>query len=223
MKSSNPIRKFGLKLRSLREDHELSMDEFCSRYNAKYGTKLNKSTLSRYENMTQEPMVSTVKRFADFFNVDVAEFIDDEASNSENDFHESLGILPLPPMKRVPLIGTIACGNPILAVELHEETVEMPEDIHADFALRCRGDSMIDARIYDGDLVYIRRQPIVENGQIAAVLIDEEVTLKRVYISPDRILLQPENNMYQPLIYVGKEMQQIRILGLAVAFLSGVR
>lgn len=87
----------------------------------------------------------------------------------------------MPKTKKVPLIGTIACGTPILAVENIECDVDMPENIRADFALRCKGDSMIDAHIYDGDIVYIRKQPIVDNGEIAAVIIDDEATLKRFY------------------------------------------
>ena len=138
---------------------------------------------------------------------------DDMDINLEN-------ILSFPQMRRVPLIGTIACGTPILAIEDFEETVNMPEDVRADFALLCKGDSMINARIHDGDIAYIRQQPNVENGQIAAVQIDDEVTLKRVYFSGNRLVLQPENPIFQPLIFVDDEITSVRILGLAVAFTS---
>ena len=129
-------------------------------------------------------------------------------------------IIPMPSTYEVPLIGTIACGNPILAVEEADETVEVPDFIHADFALRCKGDSMINARIFDGDVVYIRKQPQVENGQIAAVLVDDEATLKKVTLFPDKLVLEPANPMYDPLVFRGEEMNQVEILGKAVGFTS---
>ena len=133
-------------------------------------------------------------------------------------------VIPLPEMRRVPLIGAIACGKPILAVEEAEETVAVPDFIHADFALRCKGDSMINARIFDGDIVYIRAQPQVENGQIAAVRIGDEATLKRVYYTPDRdrVTLRPCNPLYPDLDYAGADLEQIEVLGLAVGFFSAV-
>ena len=132
-------------------------------------------------------------------------------------------ILPFPAMNAVPLIGTIACGEPILAEENIEGQVDMPEHVKADFALRCKGDSMINARIYDGDIVYIRQQPTVEDGQIAAVLIGNDATLKRVHFFPDHIVLEPENPQYRPLVYWESDMNSVRILGRAVAFTSKVR
>lgn len=132
-------------------------------------------------------------------------------------------LLPLPKTKKVPLVGTIACGTPITAVENIEDYIDMSEDVHADFALRCKGDSMINARIFDGDIVYIRQQPDVENGEIAAVLIDDEATLKRVFKHKDSLELRAENPTFPSLYYEGSELETIRILGKAVAFLSEVR
>lgn len=132
-------------------------------------------------------------------------------------------ILPMPKTKTIPLLGVIACGEPILAAENIEGDVAMPEHVTADFALRCKGDSMIEARIYDGDIVYIRQQPSVDNGEIAAVLIGDEATLKRVYVYPEKLVLSPANHNYEPFIYVGEEIASIRILGKAVAFTSAVR
>ena len=126
----------------------------------------------------------------------------------------------MPNTYKVPLIGTIACGQPILAVEDADEIVEVPENVRADFALRCKGDSMIEARIYDGDIVYIRSQPEVENGQIAAVRIGDEATLKKVRVYPDMLILEPANQAYEPLVYRGEELNDIEILGKAVAFTS---
>lgn len=132
-------------------------------------------------------------------------------------------LLPMPAMRKIPLVGSIACGTPILAAENIEGDVDIPEHIHADFALRCKGDSMINARIYDGDIVYIRRQDTVEHGQIAAVLINDEATLKRVHLFDDHIVLEAENPQYRPRTFWGEEMNSLRILGKAVAFTSDVR
>ena len=132
-------------------------------------------------------------------------------------------IIPMPETRKIPLVGAIACGSPILAEENIEEYVSIPKDLTGDFALTCRGDSMINARIFDGDTVYIRQQDTVENGEIAAVLIDNEATLKRVRLFDDHISLEPENPMYKPLVYWGEEMNTVRILGKAVAFTSAVR
>ena len=132
-------------------------------------------------------------------------------------------IIPLPKMKKIPLLGTIACGEPILATENIEALINADKNLNADFALRCKGDSMINARIFDGDIVYIREQPDVEDGEIAAVLIGEEATLKRVYKYPSKVVLRPENPLYDDMIYSKEEMNEVRILGKAVAFLSAVR
>lgn len=129
-------------------------------------------------------------------------------------------VMPMPKTYKIPLLGTIACGEPILAAENIEDEVDIPENIHANFALRCKGDSMMNARIYDGDIVYIRQQSTVVNGEIAAVLIGDEATLKRVYLHNDHVVLQPENPAFDPLVYFGESMNEIRILGKAVGFTS---
>ena len=132
----------------------------------------------------------------------------------------------MPRTYKVPLLGTIACGEPILAQENIDTYVNVPDDIKCDFTLRCKGDSMIGARIYDGDIVYIRQQPDVENGEIAAVLIDgieTEATLKRVYKGDGQITLMAANEKYGPYVYVGDDINRVRIIGKAVAFTSMIR
>ena len=143
--------------------------------------------------------------------------------NEEHEAPMPSNIIPMPAMRKVPLVGSIACGTPILAEENLDGTVEAPDHVRADFALRCKGDSMINARIFDGDIVYIRQQESVEHGEIAAVLIGDEATLKRVYIYDDCISLEAENPQYKPMVYRGEEMNNIRILGKAVAFTSVIR
>lgn len=146
-----------------------------------------------------------------------------EMKQESSDITSVNGIIPLPKTKKVPLVGTIACGEPITAVENIDDYVGMPESVNADFCLRCKGDSMINARIFDGDIVYIRQQPDVENGEIAAVLIDDEATLKRVFKHKDSLELRAENPTFPALYYEGAELNNIRILGKAVAFMSVVR
>lgn len=132
------------------------------------------------------------------------------------------GFIPLPKMKKVPLIGAIACGDPITALQNREGEVDAPEDMRCDFALKCHGDSMIGAGIHDGDTVFIRIQPEVENGEIAAVRIGEEATLKRVYLHTDYIELRPENSAFESIIRRKEDMNDVQIEGKAVGWLHWV-
>lgn len=127
-------------------------------------------------------------------------------------------------VKRLPILGDIACGEPIYAEEQHESFASADSGLDADFCLRAQGDSMVGARINDGDIVFIRQQSSVDNGEIAAVIINDEATLKRVYFYPEegKLILTPENPRYAPLVYMGNELDSIKILGKAVAFQSRV-
>ena len=126
--------------------------------------------------------------------------------------------------RALPILGEISCGEPIYISSEHDNYVAANSDLDADFCLRAHGDSMIGARIYDGDIVFIRKQDSVDNGEIAAVAIEEEATLKRVYYYPneEKIILMPENPKYAPLVYIKEELDTIKILGKAVAFQSAV-
>lgn len=141
-----------------------------------------------------------------------------------NEELEKYGIKPIK-TKKFRMLGNIACGEPIFADEETDIYIEADSDINADFCLRAKGDSMIGARINDGDVVFIRQQDMVDNGEIAAVMIDDEATLKRVQYDrdADTLLLFAENPKYKTLRYTGEELNQIRILGKAVAFQSYVR
>lgn len=207
------------RLKQLREQKGLSMRQVASSLGMPYTTYVN------YEKGAREPNSETLILLADFFETSIDYMLGKSLLPSPTDFDLPLNIIPMPKMNTVPLIGTIACGDPILAAENIEAEVSMPEHVVADFALRCKGDSMINARIHNGDIVYIRQQPTVENGQIAAVLIGDEATLKRVYYYPDsnKLVLNPENPKYEPFIYIGEEINSVRILGLAVAFTSNVK
>lgn len=127
-------------------------------------------------------------------------------------------------IKRIPILGDIACGKPIYANESRESFATTNGSLDADFCLRAHGDSMTGARIFDGDIVFIRSQNSVDNGEIAAVIINDEATLKRVYFYPneEKLILSPENPRYAPLVYLGAELENIKILGKAVAFQSSI-
>lgn len=179
-----------------------------------------KSTISMYENGNREPDFETSEAIADYFNVRIDDLL---GRKNESSVFTISNIIPLPQRKNIPLLGTIACGEPILATENIDGFVSADENITADFALKCKGDSMINARIFDGDIVYIRQQADVENGEIAAILIGEDATLKRVHKYENKIVLSPANPMYDDLIYSGERLNEIKILGKAVAFTSIVR
>lgn len=213
---------FGDNLKKLRKYKDLSMDDLANQYNKKYNGKLNKSTISRYENNLQEPMINVAKNLADFFCVPVGN-LTGETQNTF-DIFSIPGITPIE-KKRFPLLGStgVSCGEPIFADNHFEGYVEAGTDIRADFCLRANGDSMINARIFDGDIVFIRSQPDVEDGEIAVVLIDDEATLKRVYKYPNRIELRPENPTCRVQNYEGSALENIKILGKAVAFQSDIK
>lgn len=125
---------------------------------------------------------------------------------------------------KLPMLGKVACGEPIFADEDRESYIMIGTDIGADFCLQCQGDSMINARIHDGDIVFVKKTEIVENGEIAVVIIDDEATLKRFfyYREQNLVILKPENPKYQDIILTGEQLNQVRIIGRAVAFQSDV-
>lgn len=207
---------FGDRLKTLRKENGMTMDEFIAAINSKYDdVLLNKSIVSRYENNIHTPKKFTiVENIAEFFGVDINYMM----GKSESKYGEDIKY------KQVPILGTIACGIPILAQEdIHGYEYILPNE-RIDFCLRAKGDSMVNARIFDGDIVYIRSQPDVENGEIAAVQIDGELaTLKRVYHIDGNILLRPENPNYKDMIFAKKDKKDVCILGKAIFFKSEVR
>lgn len=202
---------FGAKLKEYRTIHGISQENLAKRLNT------TKQVISRYENEQRSPKLSIAVEYSEKLGIPLDILVDDKKGL---DISSIPGINPLPKMVKKPRLGTIACGEPILAVENIEDYDDVPDDIKCDFTLICKGDSMINARINDGDIVYIRKQEQVDNGEIAAVLIDNEATLKRVYVYSNKVVLQPENPKYEPFVYVGEEMNEIRIIGKAVGFTS---
>lgn len=212
---------FGEKLKQIRLERNMSQQDFADLLST------SKQVISRYELGQTTPKIGVAAKWCLILGINLDNMLNDEKGIYDKSavYSEALpdNILPLPKMRRIPLLGDIACGEPILAVENLDGNVEIPESIDADFALRCKGDSMINARIFNGDIVYIRQQPTVENGEIAAVLIDNEATLKKVYMTENAITLNPANDAYQPLVFVGEEINTVKILGKAVAFTSTIR
>lgn len=198
------------RLSQLRQEKGLNMREAARQLGMPYTTYVN------YEKGTREPNSETLIRLAKFYGTSIDYLLCKSDSPPGRDIPP--GFEPMPKMKKVPLIGAIACGDPITAMENREGEIDVPEDISCDFALRCKGNSMIGAGIHDGDAVYIRIQPEVENGQIAAVRIGDEATLKRVYLHTDYIELRPENPDYESIIRRREEMNDVHIEGKAVGY-----
>ena len=182
---------------------------------------VERSSVGKYESTSTIPSSDVLAKISQVLKVSTDWLLTGSETISNNISFPS-NIVPFSEVlkKRVRVIGEIACGEPIFAQEQYGDFVDCGVD--ADYALTCRGDSMIDARINDGDLVFIKKQDIVDNGAIAAVIIDNEATLKRVFYYPEtqKLILQAANPKYEPFVYIGAELENVRILGRAVAFQS---
>ncbi len=189
--------RFADRLRALRKEQGLSQSALAAM------AGVSKSSINMYERGEREPGFAALERFCAIFHTDMNDLLGGTR-----------------PHKKIPLLGEIACGQPIFTNPADGEYID--GDLRADFCLRAKGDSMIGARIAEGDLVFIQKQDMVENGAIAAVVIEDTATLKRVYYSPEEqtLSLVAENPRYAPLIYVGEELNHIKILGKAIAFRS---
>lgn len=189
---------------------------------------LQKSAIAKYENGRVENIKrSVIAKMAEVLECSPAYLMgwSDEINPAPAlDLSKFDNIYPVK-LKKFPLLGEIACGKPIFANEDRESYVLAGADIHADFCLRAKGDSMINARILDGDIVFIRKQDMVDNGEIAAVSIGDDVTLKRVVYYPEQnlLILKAENSKYQDMIYAQDQLEQVYILGKAIAFQSDVK
>lgn len=198
------MKTIGQKLKDLRLSKDLSMNDLSKIINNTYGLSVSKSMISRWENDLAEPTNTYLSAYAKIFNADL-NFLLGIEELPEN-------IQPIQRAKRLPILGAIACGEPILAEENFEGYIVIDGSIKADFTLRTIGDSMIEAGIEDGDLAFIRQQASVETGEIAAVYHDGEATLKKVYYTDDSVILQPCNSKYSPLVV----KDDVRILGKLV-------
>ena len=191
----------------------------CEPFCEKYDKRLAKNDLSQYVSGKVEPKQDKLSILALALDVNEAWLAGYNVPMTRNDNITSIAV------QSFPILGEIACGTPMLATESVECYVEAGTNIKADFCLRAKGDSMINARIHDGDLIFVRSQNTVENGEIAVVLINDEATLKRYFYYEDqyKLVLQAENPKYEPFVYVGDELKNVKVLGKAVAFQSDVK
>lgn len=178
--------------------------------------------VSTWENGLKEPRMGAIQKIADHFGLQKSNIIEDGGLIKQSSLPTPKPTYPnVTPAtyRKFKVIGNIACGSPIEAIESSSEYeyVETDLNIHADYVLRAQGDSMINARIFNGDYVFIREQPEVENGEIAAVWMDGEVTLKRFYKHDEYIELRAENPMYKPIIIHESDFDTIKVIGKAVA------
>ena len=212
---------FGVNLKKLREDAHLSQEQLADIIG------VSKSTIGMYEQGKRMPNTNTIlKDLASYFGVSIDYLVgfqsDLETLSAED--NTRFGLHPVV-RHRIPMLGKIACGEPIMCEEEYETFADAGTNIDADFCVIAQGDSMINARIFDGDVVFVRQQEMVENGEIAVVIVnDNEVTLKRFFYYPElnQVVLQPENPAYRPMVYMNEELSHIRVLGKAVAFTSSV-
>ena len=215
---------FGTNLKKLREDAHLSQEQLAEIIG------VSKSTIGMYEQGKRMPNTNTLlKDIASYFGVSIDYLVGFNSNENVTDTESAedfshFGLRPIY-RKRIPMLGKIACGEPIMCEEEHETFIDAGADINADFCVTATGDSMINARILDGDIVFIRKQEMVENGEIAAVIVnDSEVTLKRFFYYPElnQVVLQPENPNFRPMVYMNEDLAHIRVIGKAVAFTSSV-
>ena len=185
--------------------------------------EVSKQAISAWRSGTRSPKKPTLEAICNRFDVDIAWLMGYDVPRQPVASLPT-GALPIT-TQRVPMLGTIRAGEPTFADSDFDSYVEVGAGVRCDFALRVAGDSMVNARILDGDIVFVRQQDTVNDGEIAAVLIDDDATLKRVRFLPgDLLMLQPENPKYQPIVIGGDgETRTVRILGKAVAFQSDVR
>lgn len=164
------------------------------------------------------PRMGNIQRIADYFGILKSDILEDKPKLPD-------GIIPINKARRIPILGSVACGTPIFSEQNIEDYFVTNDIIKADFCLYAKGDSMIGADINDGDLVFIRKTPAVDNGKIAVVLIGEETTLKRVYKTEDSLILHAENRTYQPLIYTEKdcEIENIMVLGEMIGIYKNIK
>ncbi len=180
-------------------------------------TGISKPRLSQYKNGVYVPKADAICAIARALGVSEAYLMGNSDSLNAN-------IVSSSGFKALPVVGEIACGAPIFANEEDGGLVYTDADTDADFCLIAKGDSMKDARIYNGDTVFIKRMDSVNNGDIAAIIINDEATLKRVYYYPEssKLMLIPENSSYEPMVFSGDELEKIHIIGKAVAFKSNI-
>ena len=183
---------------------------------------LQKSAIAKYENGRVENIKrSVIAEMAEVLECSPSYLMGWDDTKKEKNINN---IYPIE-VHSLPMLGEIACGKPIFMDENKESYTMVGSNVKADFCLKAKGDSMVKARIMDGDIVFIKIQPEVENGEIAAVAIDDEATLKRFYRDEitQTVTLISENPIYAPMVFTKECQKNVYILGKAVAFQSDVK
>ena len=217
------MEKSSKRLRHALDINEMKQQELADK------SGVSKNSISQYLNKRSIPSNISAGKMAKALGVNPMWLMGydvpmlNENSGSDTKFDNVFSI----EIHRYPLLGEVACGKPIFMSEERESYIMSGTEIKADFCLKAKGDSMINARIHDGDIVFIRRQDIVENGEIAAVVVnnDSEATLKRFYYYQERatLILKPENPAYEDLIFQNEELNEVHVPGKAIAFQSDVK
>ena len=201
-----------VRIRQRREALGMSQEELAARMGYR-----SKSSITKIEKGINDIPQNKLEDFAAALETTTAWLLGLEAETAI-----PAGFEPLPQMVQVPLVGSIACGTPITAEQNIERYIGVPAGWHADFALTCHGDSMAPT-IRDGDIVCIRKQPQVEQGEIAAVRIGEEATLKHFHRQGGTVMLLADNAaICPPMVYTGAQLEEIQIEGKAVGFCRGL-
>ena len=186
MNEDNTSKIIAKNLKRLMDDRELSNVELSEIIG------VSESTVGKWLLEKSIPRMGAIEKLASYFHINKSDLLEDRSNAKE----VKLDIQP----RKIPILGKIAAGTPILAVENHEDYFDTSEFINADFALQIQGDSMIGSRIYDGDIVFLKKQSYIENGQIGAFLIDGEATLKIFNKQNNTIMLLSSNPNYSPII-----------------------
>lgn len=174
---------------------------------------INKSTISTWCNGTKMPRMGTIQKLADYFGIKKSDLVEEKSYLPE-------GAVPYIPSStvKIPLVGSVNCGTPLFAEDNIEDYISTPKDElqsgEVYFWLRAKGDSMINVGIRDGDLLLIRKQDDIDSGEIAVVSVNgNDATLKRVIKKENAIILQPENSSYETMVFVGNEVENVKIRG----------
>jgi repressor LexA len=215
---------FGERLKKLRKSRNFSQDKLAEELNKKYDKKISKSMISRWENGKNDIQMEMVHIIADYFNVNPVRLINPVITDNVATLPKNLVEEKTNENIQVPILGEIACGDPITAEENIEGYVKEPKDSLPSgtvFYLVAKGHSM-EPTIPNGSNVLIREQPEVEDDEIAAVLVnsDTEATLKRVKHQGNMIMLMPDNKDYSPIIITSDN--PARILGKAVRYTTNL-
>lgn len=186
MNEDNTSKIIAKNLKRLMDDRELSNVELSEIIG------VSESTVGKWLLEKSIPRMGAIEKLASYFHINKSDLLEDRSNAKEI----KLDIEP----RKISILGKIAAGTPILAVENHEDYFDTSEFINADFALQIQGDSMIGSRIYDGDIVFLRKQSYIENGQIGAFLIDGEATLKIFNKQNNTVMLLSSNPSYSPIV-----------------------